>query len=647
MTFALAAIVASIALPLIVFRGRTLRSYFYADAASWLIGAAIWWLQPALESYLATMAFATLKLALFAFFLACGTDVRWSATRAGLIALIVYALAIPAMLRTPVDGDEPYYLLITESLVHDHDFDLRNQYRDLAHTAVALRGGRSDLAPQPDDPVGRHGEQYSRHEPFLPVLMIPGYVVGGLPGALATLALFGALLARSTIRLFEDEGIDDATARLVFPFIALAPPVLFFATRVWPEVPAAWCFVEAVRGVRQRRFQRWIPALLGLVLLKLRFVLVGIVLVVCVVAGDGGLLSLRRLRTRRFGIVLMVIGGLLVAPLVVVWLISGRATSVHSWRELLPVAPIAYYTGFFGLILDGMSGIAFQAPFYLAGVLSLARWRTMPVAFRIGCISASLYVLQLVPRSEWHGGWSPPLRYIVFLLPILALGAAALFQHSAAARAWLAPIGVATIALTVHGLAFPWRLFHIANGENVPGEALSTLDHTDFSRLFPSFIRLNEAALIASVVFVVVFIIVAIGRFSVPPQFIAPIVAVALAAAFIAGRKAGERIELEDAHVVHTGGMLYPEEYTVARFAYRGGWIVNAGDSLTFQSRRGRFLLQYSAPVRSMIELEGRAYELPATSNVYRTIPVTIQHKGRVTLRCLSGTANLDRMDHE
>ena len=91
---------------------------------------------------------------------------------------------------------------------------------------------------------------------------MPGYALGGLPGALAVIALFGALLARSTIRFLEDEGIADATTRALFPLIAFGPPIVFYATRIWPEVPAAFCFLEAVRGVRQRRPPRWIAATL-------------------------------------------------------------------------------------------------------------------------------------------------------------------------------------------------------------------------------------------------------------------------------------------------------------------------------------------------------------------------------------------------
>jgi hypothetical protein len=622
-TYAIATIAVSLALPLLAFRGRTLRDYLLFFAGSWIAGAGLRFLGVSAEPYFGFVALATIQLAAFSYVAATGKEVRWSATRAGLLALLVYLLLIPAMTRAPIDGDEPFYLLVTESLVHDRDFDLRNQYADLAHSATR----RPDLVPQYNDPVGKHGEQYSRHEPFLPILMIPGYLAGGLPGALVTIALFGALLARATVRLLEDEGVSDATIRLVFPFVMFGPPIVFYAARIWPEVPAAWLFVEAIRGVRQARAKRWMPALLALVLLKLRFVLVGVVLA---------------LRSRYKWLIVVA-----AVPLLIVWRISGSATNVHSWRELLPVTPLAYFQGLFGLILDGMGGVAFQAPFYLLGIFAIARWRTMPAAFRLGMTAASLYVLQLIPRSEWYGGWSPPLRYITFLMPILALGAAVLLERSASARTWLAPIAIATAALTAYGVAYPWRLFHLANGENPAGETLSTIAHSDFSRLFPSFIRLNHAAVIGSVVFVVLFLVVAFARFELPAALVAPLLAGLLALFFVYGRKAGSRIDFEDAHVVHEGGRLYPDQWAVARFYYRGGWEIAAGDALTFNAARGAYTLHYSAPADATIELAGHAYLLPGTNNQPRTLRVEIPHKARVVLRCLAGAANLDNMERE
>ncbi len=620
-------VAASLISPFVLLRGRALQMWLALYAGAWLLFAALALLARPLrvpiDPYLALVAFGIAVTAGFWTFVAfrAPVDLRWSATRAAIVVALFYAVAIPLMLRTPIDGDEPYYLLLTESLLHDHDLDLANQYRDLAHSAT----GRMDLVPQLGDPAGPHGERYSRHEPFLPLLMIPGYAIGGLPGAIATIALFGALLARSTVRLFEDEGIDDATIRAVFPLVALGPPIVFYAARIWPEVPAAFCFVEAVRGVRQRRAWRWVPALLALVLLKLRFLLVAVVLLA------------RALRSRKqAGMAIAII----IVPLLIAWFVSGSPTNVHALRELIPGSPTAMVRGLFGLLIDGAAGILFQAPIYLFGVLALARWREMPGGFRLGMSGAVLYLLYLVPRAEWHGGWSPPLRYIVFLMPLLALGVAAMWQRIAPA-----PIIVAmawTIALVVHGMAYPWRLFHIENGENVAGEMLSSIWHSDFSRLFPSFIRPNLAAIVAAIVAAIIVFVFRSGRALHPA-----VVALVLAAFFVIGRRPGDRIEFEDAHVIHRGGQLYPSEFQVQRFLYSGGWIVRPGDSVSFLAHGGRSTLQYSAQGRSMIQLGSNAYVLPATAGRTAAIPVNLRGDGRVELRCLAGEVNLDRMDHD
>ncbi|HVR39469.1 MAG TPA: hypothetical protein VMU84_10265, partial [Thermoanaerobaculia bacterium] len=102
--------------------------------------------------------------------------------------------------------------------------------------------------------------------------------------------------------------------------------------------------------------------------------------------------------------------------------------------------------------------------------------------------------------------------------------------------------------------------------------------------------------------------------------------------------------EFEDAHVQHKGGEMYPQLYTMARFLYRGGWIVRAGDSMTFLAKRGASTLHYSCGAPAMIELGGRAYLLEPQ---YKSIRVDLDHDGRVTLRGISGEVNLDRMQHE
>lgn len=619
----IAAVTAVLVLPLIMLRGRTLARYYCCDAAGWLLAWLLWLHLPQLDPRLALTSLCVAKLALLFVFIARGRDVCWSAWRAALMTAIVYAVALPLMIRVPIDGDEPFYLLLTESLISDRDLDLANQYATLEQTA----SGRTDLVPQVGDPKGGRGEQFSRLEPFLPVLMMPARALFGLPGAVATIALFGVLLVRSTIRWMEDEGVGDDAIRGVFPFFAFAPPVLFYALRMWPEVPAAFFFVEALRGVRGVRARRWAPALLGLVLLKLRFVLVAVLL-----AGAA-------FRTRIRGRLLLPL--ILVLPLAVMWLAIGDPTSVHSWEQLMLIRPKGFFVGLFGLLTDGMSGIAFQAPFYLIGLYALTRWRATPVGFRLGVLAAVPYLLLLLPRGEWWGGWSPPLRYIVFLMPVLALGAASVWASVSSSAKGI--IAVWTAGLVIHGLVWPWRLFHLFNGESALGEWLSSLYGADVSRLIPSFIRINTAAWVSIpvILFVIVF-----GLRRTRFDVTVPLLSLLLATGFRVAQTAGGVVHFEDAHVRKHGGELYPEQWTMVRWSVPGGWILHEGDSLSFQARQGSHTIHATTGVGALVEFGGRAYRLEP-SEAPQAFTIELEEGGRATLRCVDGSVFLDRMVHE
>lgn len=326
---------------------------------------------------------------------------------------------------------------------------------------------------------------------------------------------------------------------------------------------------------------------------------------------------------------------------VLAFLAVAFAFTAHQTWELLPGRPYFYLLGIAGLTLDGAAGIAFQAPLYLFALIAIARWRTMPPGFRVGMSASLLYLLYLFPRSEWHGGWSPPLRYIVVFFPILALGIAALWDRIAlgpklAAAAW-------TLGVVIHGLAYPYRLFHIADGQSPLGEWLGQHFRTDFERLIPSTIRPNMAALAGAIVLVLVLILFRTGKMFTPA-----VAALLLVVAFRTGRTAGKRIQFEDAFVIHGGGELYPREYQPQRFLFTGGWIVRPGDALRFTGRGGRAQLRYQSARGATVQIGGRAYVLPPTPEpAYGTVAVDVAAPGCIELRCLAGAANLDRMDYE
>lgn len=622
--------------PLVLLRGESRRRYLAVDAAFTLGGVALLAIVSSTQREVTFgLILATTLLLKVTLFVVCARlaagqeELLFTAPRAALLAVCVYLVLVPWTLRVPIDGDEPYYLLQSESLLQDFDLDLSNQYARLGASAT----GRVDLRPQQGDPVGEHGEQYSRHEPLLALLLVPGLFLGGKAGAVATIAIFAALLVWSLTRLLEEEGLSQATIVTTIAAIAFGPPLLFYAVRMWPEVPAALAVSEALRAARQRRPAREAGALVLLSLLKLRFVLIAVPLFLLTVFRKG--LSRRAL--------LVVL--LLLLPLGVLWMSTGSATSVHELSEFRLHPLTAYLRGVSGLLIDGQGGFLFAAPMLLmAIVLWPQRWLSPEV--RAGLLAAVPYMLLLLPRAEWHGGWSPPLRYVVVFTPLLA----ALLGHAIErlARVQLLVLTASATALVVvHGVAYPSRLFHIANGESWIGEWLSVRHQADFSRVVPSLIRFNSAAVVFAVALLVVAGLVAwrgrdpLRRFGAAAPLVASL---AIAVAAVIGAAPGRIVHFEDAHVRRAGGELEPHRWTVARFAYTGGWKLRHGDSLSFRHRGGHAVLYYKTGMEALLQIDGRAIRLEPALR-FAAVPVRLSGAEEHQIVCVGGEIILDRVE--
>src|ERR1700733_4101457 len=90
---------------------------------------------------------------------------------AGVIVLVYWVMATHG--KHSDTGDEPHYLMVTESLVDDHDFDVRNNYAD--HEGRAF--GAGDLEPGAHVHETVSGQLYPVHDVGLSVSLVPVYVV--------------------------------------------------------------------------------------------------------------------------------------------------------------------------------------------------------------------------------------------------------------------------------------------------------------------------------------------------------------------------------------------------------------------------------------------------------------------------------------
>lgn len=506
-----------------------------------------------------------------------------------LLPLIAYLAVLPwSMAHRQPDGDEPWYLLITHSLAYDLDADLTDNYarEDWRHFMDR------PIQPQPGDPVGPSGELYSRHNEALPLALAPAYRLGGKTGALAMMAVFTAALAWATLRLarryFPDHPGEALAAWALFAF---APPILLYATQVWVEVPATLLLVVAldrILGFDGRRRWDWaewlaigLPALL-LPLIKMRLMMLAAPLVPLAWWHAG--------RPRK---PILILGGLLTALGAGILLYNHRLYrnpfKIHSFEEIDPQRHtwLDYAKGGLGLFWDTAFGLFGSAPVWMLVLpaLLLLVARRNRLLLHLGVLALP-YLAIVVPRIEWYGGWSPPFRYALISLPLLAIALVPLLaRRGPGGRALLAGLAALTLALTLVWLVVPGWTYSFANGRTYPLDHLSERLGSDVARFFPSSVRPRAATWIwppvsLALVTLIWWLPLRKGREGAALAGLAAVLAAAAALPLAADRMPTRVVELEDPHVWKSGGHIHPELWIIERARHRGGWVLRIGERL-------------------------------------------------------------------
>ena len=434
---------------------------------------------------------------------------------AGAAAFVVFGVvAFGARAMVP-GGDEPHYLIITQSLLYDRDLQIENN-----HT-------RRDYAPyfrgilRPDYfQRGTNGAIYSIHAPGLSAIVTPAFAIGGYRGVVVVRAVLAEAGSALVWKLaFELTGRAPA-AWFAAVGLATATPIAFHAFTLYPDGPAgllvltgAWALLrlrdrsDARLSAVSSRPVIWLLHGMALALLPWlhsRF---------AVLAGMLGLLILLRMpRTRD--------GWRMAAAFLIVPVVAGLAWFGYFWiiyGTPNPEAPYGMYSrtqnvswsyvtsGLTGLLFDQQFGILIYAPVFLMALAGLAvmlfriarergdlpsRAGERRLAIELALVALPYLALTTQLRM-WWAGWSAPGRFAV---PILWV--AGLFL----ARAWSASRGRAArgtalaallvSALTTALLAFVngGRLaYNVRDGYSLWLQWLSPL--ADLPLGLPSFFR--------------------------------------------------------------------------------------------------------------------------------------------------------------
>ncbi len=589
-------------LTLVLIGGRQALGLYHLDVLLYtllvlLLGLRIWFMIPTLRPALSKTLNSRPSILFF------------------LLPLVVYtALAPWALDQRPPDGDEPFYLLVAHSLAYDFDASLSNNYDNEDSLQFMPRA----IQPQMGDPRGADGTLYSRHNALFPLVLMVPYRLGGKVAVVFGMILLTALLAWWTLRLSRHYFPQSPNgALLAWALLAFTPPLILFSHQIWVEIPAAFLVVvilDMIRTARGRGYLGWrralvmVAALVALPLLKMRFALLAAPLL----GVAWWHLGLNRRRGNSYWRVLL--GGTIILGIISAGLLAfnqwfyGNPLKIYTWEalEIHHRSWVEILGGFVGLFFDHAFGLFGACPLWILILAIPATWIRLPrkgeettadqtttLAGARGLttdllLATALYIALISSRMEWFGGWSPPFRYGLVILPLLAVGTIPLFEKRRGFfwRVGATALGVASLALGLLWTAAPGWTYAFATGGN---RWLDQWTHTvrlDLGRLLPNATRTNEALWIAPLILIPLVLL----AWKAPPRRIATrhafSVGVSLAILLAGGWQwlgsslPTRQIEMEDPWVGWEVGELFPDQWTPNRLRFRGARRLVAGDDL-------------------------------------------------------------------
>lgn len=409
-------------------------------------------------------------------------------------------------------GDEPHYLAIAHSIAFDHDLDLSNNYG----AAEPLIGGGT-LEPEQHVRPGAGGVMRPVHDIGMPLLFAPyvrvvrplaGWAATRIPATLmhrwrlnptvlyrhtisAAMISVAAGLALLMFDVFQRFGVQQPTAFWTALLISVSPPLLVFSILFFTELPSALLCLFLVRKVAFDRpdATTWTWAAAGLatgalVLIHVRnlglaFAIAAIAIAVlhryhrnvaAYAAAFGAMLIARAFITHRFW------GTWMTTPIAK----TGEWTGV--WAMLTTAAGRLA-----GLLVDQEFGLLPYAPVFLIaafGFAVLRRERSRP-GLCIVLVAGAYLTTILLPVSNaigWTGGWSPAARFLVPIVPLLAIAVAAGVRVTP--RMILVPVIVLQIGIDALVWQHPKVLWNKGDGR------AAICDHLGgtICRVLPSFV---------------------------------------------------------------------------------------------------------------------------------------------------------------
>ncbi|MYC30669.1 MAG: hypothetical protein F4X65_11375 [Chloroflexi bacterium] len=368
----------------------------------------------------------------------------------------LWSVDIRATRGASITGDEPFYLLTTQSLLADGDFDLTNQYESRSYTSFF------------DHPDGlwfqsvtrEDGSLLSPHNPGLSFLVIPGFALGGLLGVQVQLLLLASTTLALAFVLADRLTGHRLTSWVVTLGVGLTATAFIYSTEIYPEFPAALALMVALLLVTRRTRLGvsdglWLAATLtvmcwlGIKYAPLALIVSTYFLLKTDRTGRIALVSAGTVSAVIFaGIHLYLFGGL--TP-------YGNNAVYAQWNTVEILAGhIEFgerYYRVWGIFIDRQFGVGRWAPLLLAAVPGLALLAVGKGAMKLVLALALAQLLMATFVAITMMGWWFAGRTMLTVLPLFAVPITLVAARSPLwGRVGVALLGCYSLAITV-GLA--------------------------------------------------------------------------------------------------------------------------------------------------------------------------------------------------
>jgi hypothetical protein len=425
--------------------------------------------------------------------------------------LVTLAIAHPAP-----TGDEPHYLLVAHSLAHDHDLNMANDYANRREVR-AVYPGRGPLESATHAYVYHPGgPTVPTHNIGLALLLVPVVALGGsYTAAKAEMCVVAALVL--PVLLAVADRLLPRNRRLTVAAVlavGLSVPFVSYSNQLYPEVPGALLLAVGVWAIVAAPAKRWALVLgcgaAGLLpFFHVRYAVLGAALFGGLVVRavlehrgphEGWALGPAARRAQRD---IAVVVGMAITALVALTAYNHHVYGYFSPNAAYhspPWSPTTIgadrrglYAYTIGDLLSPAYGVFPYAPVLLlgaAGIVALVRRARWTAAVAVAVLAGYYLLASAFGKG---GGYCPPGRFTIVVLPMLAVPLAAALASGRRLLWVFVPLAGYSLLLTAMAATHFQDLYPFADGPSVPVAAGAATAWPSFGSAFSDNVRLTEA----------------------------------------------------------------------------------------------------------------------------------------------------------